>query len=108
MDNKLAATTRARPANRKRLQLPQFLLGSQTAPPTLTTFFERIRVLAKLATLQYSSPEASQSLLNQLGGTNLEDPPEATPGEDADAARFCSLYQGPHRGVIIKWKLGKC
>lgn len=40
-----------------------------------------------------------QALLNQLGGINLEDPPEATPEADADAARLLN------RALVVN-KLG--
>ena len=53
------------------------------------------------------SPEASchQSLLNQLGGINLEDPPEATPDEDADAARLLNRALVVNRlGGAVSWE----
>ena len=52
VDNQLAASTRAHPANSEGPQPPQLLLRSQTAPPTLTTFLKYIRVLVRLAAFQ--------------------------------------------------------
>jgi hypothetical protein len=42
--------------------------------------------------------------LNQLGGINLEDPPEATPEADADAARLLNRALVVNRlGGIVSW-----
>ena len=52
-------------------------------------------------------PDASrhQSLLNQLGGVNLDDPPEATPDEDADAARLLNRALVVNRlGGAVSWE----
>lgn len=52
-------------------------------------------------------PAASrlQSLLNQLGGINLEDPPEATPETDADAARLLNRALVVNRlGGAVSWE----
>lgn len=46
-----------------------------------------------------------QSLLNQLGGINLEDPPEATPEADADAARLLNRALVVNRlGGSVSWE----
>jgi hypothetical protein len=46
-----------------------------------------------------------QSLLNQLGGINLEDPPEATPEADADAARLLNRALVVNRlGGTVSWE----
>ena len=46
-----------------------------------------------------------QSLLNQLGGINLEDPPEATPEADADAARLLNRALVVNRlGGAVSWE----
>ena len=46
-----------------------------------------------------------QSLLNQLGGINLEDPPEATPEADADAARLLNRALVVNRlGGAASWE----
>ena len=53
------------------------------------------------------SPKASRhhSLLNQLGGINLEDPPEATPDEDADTARLLNRALVVNRlGGAVSWE----
>ena len=52
-------------------------------------------------------PAAShhQSLLKQLGGINLEDPPEATPEADADAARLLNRALVVNRlGGTVSWE----
>ena len=52
-------------------------------------------------------PEVSrhQSLLNHLGGINLEDPPEATPEEDADTARLLNRALVVNRlGGTVSWE----
>jgi len=60
--------------------------------------------------LQFSNnpdPAAShhQSLLKQLGGINLEDPPEATPEADADAARMLNRALVVNRlGGTVSWE----
>ena len=44
-------------------------------------------------------------MLNQLGGINLEDPPEATPDEDADAARLLNRALVVNRlGGAVSWE----
>ena len=46
-----------------------------------------------------------QSLLNQLGGVDLEDPPEATPETDADAARLLNRALVVNRlGGAVSWE----
>ena len=46
-----------------------------------------------------------QTLLNQLGGINLEDPPEATPEADADAARSLNRALVVNKlGGIVSWE----
>ena len=46
-----------------------------------------------------------QSLLHQLGGINLEDPPEATPEADADAARLLNRALVVNRlGGTVSWE----
>ena len=46
-----------------------------------------------------------QSLLNQLGGINLEDPPEATQEADADAARLLNRALVVNRlGGTVSWE----
>ncbi|KAF9648981.1 hypothetical protein BDM02DRAFT_3269017 [Thelephora ganbajun] len=46
-----------------------------------------------------------QSLLNQLGGVDLEDPPEATPEADADAARLLNRALVVNRvGGAVSWE----
>jgi len=46
-----------------------------------------------------------QSLLNHLGGINLEDPPEATPDEDADTARLLNRALVVNRlGGAVSWE----
>ena len=46
-----------------------------------------------------------QSLLRQLGGINLEDPPEATPEADADAARLLNRALVVNRlGSTVSWE----
>ena len=46
-----------------------------------------------------------QSLLNQLGGINLEEPPEATPEADADAARLLNRALVVNRlGGTVSWE----
>ena len=46
-----------------------------------------------------------QSLLNHLGGVNLEDPPEATPDEDADTARLLNRALVVNRlGGTVSWE----
>ena len=46
-----------------------------------------------------------QSFLNQLGGINLEDPPEATPEADADAARLLNRALVVNRlGGTVSWE----
>ena len=46
-----------------------------------------------------------ESLLNQLGGINLEDPPEPTPEADADAARLLNRALVVNRlGGAVSWE----
>jgi len=46
-----------------------------------------------------------QTLLNQLGGINLEDPPEATPEADADAARSLNRALVVNKlGGTVSWE----
>ena len=46
-----------------------------------------------------------QTLLNQLGGINLEDPPEATPEADADAARLLNRALVVNKlGGAVSWE----
>ena len=46
-----------------------------------------------------------QTLLNQLGGINLEDPPEATPEADADAARLLNRALVVNKlGGVVSWE----
>lgn len=52
MADKFATTTRARPADSKGLQPSHLFLGGQASTSALTTLFERIPVLARLAALQ--------------------------------------------------------
>ena len=52
-----------------------------------------------------SDASRHRSLLNQLGGINLEDPPEATPEEDAVAARLLNRALVVNRlGGAVSWE----
>lgn len=95
------------PLTQKDLDLHSFFSGHR---PLLLLSQPSSSVFESWPNLRLSNnpdPAASrhQSLLNQLGGINLEDPPEATPEADADAARLLNRALVVNRlGGSVSWE----
>jgi len=95
------------PLTAKDLSLHSFFSGHK---PLLLLSQPSSSIFGSWPELQLSNNpdlEAShhQSLLNHLGGINLEDPPEATPEEDADTARLLNRALVVNRlGGTVSWE----
>ena len=95
------------PLSPKDLNLHSFFSGHR---PLLLLSQPSSSIFESWPDLQFSDGPGStaphhQSLLNQLGGINLEDPPEATPESDAEAARLLNRALVVNRlGGAVSWE----